>query len=240
MSDQPQRRRILVWDLPVRVLHAALAGGITVALVLGFAVEEDHPLFAYHILAGMFAGGALLLRVVWGFTGAGPARFARWPLAPSELRRHLQGFFSGATDDSNPGHNPPASWVMLGILVLAAAAVATGLTGGDDLHDGLAVALSIAIGLHLAGLVLHLMITGENLAPAMIDGRKLGPRPASMGRHHALAGATFAVLLGLWAGVLWRSYDAQAGQVRLPFGLPAIGTKGEAGGDHDDDDHDHD
>lgn len=232
MNTSRVQSRQLIWDLPVRVLHAAFAGGLAVALLLGFAVEEEHPLFAWHVLAGMFAAGALVLRVLWGIVGPGQARFTRWPLAPAALLRQLAGLWPGRPPEVHAGHNPLAAWVMLGMLAIAGAVIATGFASGDDLHEGLAAVLAGAIGLHLAGLVLHRLRAGENLAPAMLDGRKIAPPAAALARPYALAGLTTMLLLGLWAGVLVRAYDPQAGAIRLPFGLPAVDLRHGGDGDH--------
>lgn len=220
---------VLVWDLPVRVLHASLALGLTVALGLGFGFDEEHPLFAYHVLAGAFAGGALVLRVIWGLVGPGEARFTRWPLAPSAATRQIARLFSGPKDEPHAGHNPLAAWVMLGIYLLAAAAVATGLAGGDDLHEGLAAALAWAVGAHLAGLIVHRWRNGENPAPAMLHGRKRVARAVSPGRPHTVVGATVALLLLTWAGMLLRGFEPATGTLRLSWGLPAVQLRSDDG-----------
>jgi cytochrome b len=55
--------RILVWDWPVRVLHWAFDGSLTAALVIGFGVDDEHPLFTYHMLLRIVAGFILILRI---------------------------------------------------------------------------------------------------------------------------------------------------------------------------------
>ncbi len=244
MSAAAAPARVLVWDLPVRVLHAALALGVTGALVLGFAVDDDHPLFAYHILSGLFAAGALGLRVVWGLVGPGPARFARWPLSPGALVRHVRALVGRARAEEHEGHNPLASWVLLGLLAVTGATVATGFAGGDDVHEALAIGLAGGVGLHLAGLLLHRFLTGENPAPAMVDGRRrVAAVPAFPVRVRAVPGLVCCAALGLWAAVLVRGFDPGAGSLRLPFGLPTIALPVDGDGgehDHDRDDHDDD
>lgn len=214
--------RSLVWDLPVRVLHWALAAGLTGALVIGFAVDDDSPLFAYHILAGMFAAGALLLRIVWGLIGPSPANFFRWPLGVQALAKHAAGLLQPAEPEPQAGHNPAASWVMLVMLLLTAATVASGWFDADDLHEGFAVAVASFIGLHLAGLLLHRLRHRENLALTMVHGRKLAPAGSAAVRPALAMGVLFALTLGAWAGALWRGYDSNAGQLRLPLGLPIL------------------
>lgn len=223
--------RTLVWDLPVRVLHVAFGGGVSLALGLGFAGEEHSPWFDYHILAGLFAAGALALRVVWGLVGSATARFTRWPLAPTRLISYLQDLAAGRTPACEEGHNPLAAWVMLALYGGVALAVATGYFADDDLHEGVAVTIAVLIGAHLAGLIVHRLWRGENLAPSMLDGRKLVPAGFGPARTHAVAGLLCAVLLGVWAAVLVGGYDATAHVVRLPGGTTTLSLPG--GEDHE-------
>lgn len=212
---------VLVWDLPVRVLHGALAGSVTVALGLGFGLDDDHPLFAYHALAGLFAAGALLLRVAWGLVGPGHARFSRWPLSWAALRQHGVDLVN-RTGPRFVGHNPFAAWVMAALLAAIGGTVITGLAGGEDLHEALAVALATGIGAHLAGLVAHRARHGENLAPAILHGRKAAPPDTRPANAKVAWGVLCLLLLGLWAGVLGQGFDAAAGAVRLPFGAGVV------------------
>ncbi|MDP3848987.1 MAG: hypothetical protein Q8Q59_00675 [Luteolibacter sp.] len=46
---------ILIWDLPARLFHWAFAGSLTVALAIGFLVDDDAPLFQPHMIFGISA-----------------------------------------------------------------------------------------------------------------------------------------------------------------------------------------
>lgn len=240
MSD-----RILIWDLPVRLLHAVLALSLTAALGLGFALDDHHPWFAYHALAGLVAAGALGLRLLLGLFGPRQVRFAGWPLAPARVVEFLSQLGRAGEGRRYVGHNPLAAWVMAGLLAVSAAAVATGMLGGEDLHEVLAGALVALIGLHLAGLAWHTVRHREAIALAMFDGRKVAPPEAAV----AVRGWLAVVLLGglaAWGAMLGRGFDPANGVLTLP-GVPAIQLlEGEHGSDknhrgskhshHDDDD----
>ncbi len=209
--------RVLVWDLSIRVLHAVFAGGMIAALALGFGLEEEHPWFAAHVAAGLLAGGALALRLVLGVVGPRQARFAAWPLRPRDFVRWGQALWQRTPPDRLwAGHNPAASWVMLGIFGTAGALLLTGILDGDDVHEGLAVAMLALIGAHLAGLAVHTFHARENIALAMLDGRKRAPAPAALRSHGWLGGVLVAALLAGWAGWIWRGTDLARGTVSLP------------------------
>lgn len=213
----PAAPRGLVRDVSIRVLHAVFAGGMIAALALGFGLEEEHPWFAAHVAAGLVAGGALVLRLVLGVLGPRQVRFTSWPLRPHDFVRWVKTLWQRtASDHLWAGHNPAASWVMLGILGTAAALLLTGILDSDDVHEGLAVAMLVLIGAHLAGLVVHTFHARENITLAMLDGRKRAPASAALRSHGWLGGVLVAALLVGWAGWIWRGTDLTRGTVSLP------------------------
>lgn len=223
-------KRELIWDIPVRVLHWTLAAATSAALVFAFVHGPDHPWFGYHAWAGMVAAGALVLRIVWGFVGPGSARFSRWPWSPLAVLRFVLGLFGlgkGAHEQA-AGHNPLASWVMLSIFLVTGALVASGLAGGEDPHETLAIVLASLIGVHLAGLLWHTIRHRENIARAMLDGRKRVTNPDGKLRHASrLVGVVVALILAIWIVLLVRGYDHAEGTLRLPgFKQPIILTDG--------------
>lgn len=208
--------RVLVWDLSVRTLHAVLGVGAAAALALGSGLEDEHPWFAAHVAAGLMAGGALVLRVLLGVLGPRHLRFSLWPLSPGQLLRWLPSLARGREEGADwAGHNPGASWVMLGMLAAVGALLLTGWAGLEDLHEGLAGVLAALIGLHLLGLLLHTLRTRENIARSMLDGRKRAPGTAALAAPGWARGLLTAAVLALWAGWLWQGTDLAAGTVRL-------------------------
>lgn len=214
MSSSP---RVLVWDLPVRLLHFVLAVSVVAAAGLALACDDDHPLFVYHAWFGLLAGGALGLRLVIGLVGSRHARFASWNLGLRALGGYLLSLVRGEPGRRLAGHNPAAAWVMLGLLALTAAAVVTGIAGGEDLHEVAAYALLVLVGLHLAGLVWHTVRHRENIALAMVDGRKVAPPEAALRHASPWLGAAVALVLAGWCALLVRGFDPAAGTLRLPL-----------------------
>ena len=210
-------KRVLIWDIPVRLLHWTLAVSVSAALALGLGLGADHPLFGYHAWFGMLALGALVLRVAWGFVGSAHARFRAWNWSTAALARFACALFGRGAAARPPGHNPAASWVMLAILALVGALAGTGLAGGDEPHEALASGLFVFVGAHLAGLLWHGFRHRENIAIAMFDGRKEAAESDALPHASRKAGVVTALLLAAWIAVLVRGYDRAEGTLKLPF-----------------------
>jgi cytochrome b len=209
--------RVLIWDIPVRLLHLVLAGSISASLILALGFEKEDTLFVYHAWLGMLAGGALAVRLVLGFMGSRYARFSSWSFSPRALVASFGRMLRGDRGVSEAGHNPAASWVMLGMLLLVGAVLGTGLAGGEDLHEVAAYALLAFIGLHFAGLAVHTVWHREFIALSMLDGKKVAPDAVALRHASPVMGVLVALLLAGWCVLLVRGFDASAGTLRLPF-----------------------
>jgi cytochrome b len=182
---EPARRR--VWDAPVRVFHALLIACIAGAWLTRAADQLDlHAVFGY---------GALFLvgfRIAWGFVGSVHARFTSFAFGPREVVAYLGGALRGAPRHYT-GHNPAGSVAVFGLLALVAVASLTGVAAigalyGEGpvpqtssfeladallaLHEGFAWAVLVLAGLHLLGVAWGSYVHRENLAAAMVTGRK--------------------------------------------------------------------
>ena len=198
MADRSGLAKILVWDLPVRLVHWLMA------LLIPFSwwsAENDE--MELHRLSGYVLLGLLLFRLIWGFVGSEPARFARFVKGPGAVRRYLRGDREGAT----VGHNPLGGWSVVAMFAVLALQIGLGLFAVDE--DGLEsgplsylVSFDTARTIHelhhnnfwlLAGLILlhvgailwYLLVRRKNLVAAMITGRTraedgaVGPAMAS-------------------------------------------------------------
>ena len=181
-----------------------------------------------HLVAGIAAVALVVSRTVWGLLGSRNARFSGFLEHPRAVLRHLAELRAGAAP-RHLGHNPLGGWM---IVLLLAAILLLGATGvvtlGGSLKSGpLAFATAFSLGeaarfvhkllalgllglvvLHLGGVVLESRRTRENLAAAMVRGRKQR-RPGDVAAAPArarpwLALAIAAALLGGGAALVLR------------------------------------
>ena len=103
-------KKSYIWTLPTRIFHWMLVFYIAVM----FLTSEEESWLTWHAAFGYAIGILLLFRVLWGFMGPIYSRFSDFPLSKEALIsfiltiRYPKRVYAG--------HNPAASWVMMGIL----------------------------------------------------------------------------------------------------------------------------
>lgn len=202
-------QHVPIWDAPVRVVHALLILSFSGA----WLTAEADGWRAVHISFGLSLAGLLVFRVLWGFLGSRPARFASFVRGPQAVAAHWRKLAAG-TEEALPGHNPAGGWAVLGLLALGLLTALAGwltyqgaLGAGaidpellEDLHEGLATLMLGLVLLHVAAVILVSLITLENLPRSMVNGRKRAPASQAIQRpHRALAVLIVVVVLGFWA-----------------------------------------
>ena len=68
---------VRVYDLPTRVFHWSFAGLFVAAYAIANLVDDESARFAWHMLAGLMLGLAVLLRLVWGGDRHAPCALGR-------------------------------------------------------------------------------------------------------------------------------------------------------------------
>ncbi|MBX6374383.1 MAG: cytochrome b/b6 domain-containing protein [Acetobacteraceae bacterium] len=222
--------RVKVWDGWVRLFHWAL-----VALVAFSWWTAQTGRTGWHMLSGHAILALLLWRIAWGLVGSETARFSRFLRSPRAALRHLRTLWTGLPktgmrEAETLGHNPAGGWMVVAMLALLLAQVATGLFADDEelyrgpfadwigfeasqrvtgWHQSLSDILLAAIGVHLLAIALYRLRLGRNLVGPMITGTVLLPsgshgaaQPPRMAPA-ARAAALLAAAAGL-AGALWR------------------------------------
>ena len=203
--------RVLVWDIPTRVFHWSLAG--TVFLALGSALLGPESALGLHTIAGYIIGLLVAFRLVWGIVGGRYSRFRHFPLSPKDLRHHVRQLRDHHCQ-MPLGHNPAGSWMILLLLSLLVALVASGALalGGQEnlgplaawvdfrngqkaasLHAILAWALIGAIALHVSAVLIGTRLLKLPLISAMINGHVL-TSPENEGDKSLLIGRGLMVL----------------------------------------------
>jgi cytochrome b len=197
--------KILVWDLPTRIGHWLLVVAFTVAWLSG----ENDDWRAVHVAAGSLMAAVVLYRLAWGVIGSRHARFASFITGPRAAVAYLKALAAGRAPHST-GHNPAAGYAIVALLGLTLVTALAGLltyweVGGEafeELHEGAAEALLALVIVHLAGVAVGSLAHRENLAQAMVTGRKQGPASEAIPGARPLA-ALVLVLLAVAA--LWYS-----------------------------------
>jgi cytochrome b len=178
----------LVWDLPLRVAHWALAVTVAGAWATHYAGTRW---FAWHRALGYATLVLVVFRIVWGFVGPRHARFTSFVRGPAEVLCYLRSRPLRAT----PGHNPLGALSVIAMLAVLLFQAATGLFANDEIANAgpfygwIAPATSNRISglhqansnlvlglvvLHLAAVAWYARVAGRPLVRAMITGRKPG------------------------------------------------------------------
>lgn len=237
-------KQILVWDIPARLFHWGFAISLAAAIAIGFLVDEEQPLFQLHMLFGIVGLFLLVIRLAMGVAGSRYSRFTSYPLAPREVVRYL---VSAAVSKTKlyAGNNPGSASAAVLMFLLVPALFISGMGyGGDsieELHEPFAWALLAVIFLHLAGLAWHTIRHRENIAAAMVTGRKTGNPEDGISSAHAVWGAVILVASSLWIAALFAGHNSSTSTVKLPgtgvtlqLGESEAGTGGsERDGDGD-------
>lgn len=214
-------KRVLVWDLPTRLLHWLLAASFTGAFAVAMLAGHRSAAFAVHMLLGAIAAIVVALRVAWGFVGSRYARFRSFAFGPRAVIDHVRGAFTGR-GEAHVGHNPANGWVAYAMLVSVLGVAITGALIGrgghvvKEIHEVLAYSMAALVAVHLAGLALHVAKRRDDIALGMIDGKKPAAPALAIASAHPIVALVMLGLVGAWAGSLVRGYDATSRSVTIP------------------------
>ncbi len=190
--SQPDSTGSLVWDLPLRLFHWALAlslVGSWATAEAGFDWTETHFLFGYTAL------GLISFRLLWGLLGTTHARFYNFLTGPTAVIGALGQLKKKVPQGeiSHVGHGPLGGWASIVLLALVMTQAVSGLFISDDifyagpynsvvsnnladylgwLHHTNFNFLLAAIALHLIAVTWYLFGKKENLIKPMLTGKK--------------------------------------------------------------------
>lgn len=194
--------KILVWDWPTRIFHWSLAGSFAGA----WLTAESERLALWHMSFGYTLLGLIAFRLVWGVAGTRYSRFRNFLTGPAAVLRYLRSLLS-SRPEHHVGHNPAGAVAIVLLLLLGAGTALSGWAywsemGGElfeDVHEALATAMLVVVGVHVAGVVLSSALHHENLVGAMLSGFKRGRRGDGIERGRPLVALLLvAAIAGFW------------------------------------------
>jgi cytochrome b len=205
-----------VWDLPTRLFHWILV------VLIGFSwLSESLDWMRLHVISGMTIFSLLLFRLIWGLIGSDSARFSHFLKSPMAALHNLAQLRQ-REPDTETGHNAAGGWMVLGMLVLLAIQVGTGLCSNDDvltegplarlvgketsdwmghIHSLNFTLIQIVVGLHVLAIITYRVLKGHNLLTPMITGKKRlpGATPAPRMMHAGVALVAWLIAVGaIW------------------------------------------
>lgn len=167
--------RVKVWDPFIRIFHWSLVALFVAAFLTGDESER------FHLIAGYAIAALVGLRIVWGFIGTQYARFSNFLTGPIAVADFLKQSLS-LKAPRYLGHNPAGGAMIVALLLMLIGLSVTGYMmtldaywsseALEEVHEAIAYASLVLVGLHLAGVVVAGLEHSENLVVAMITGRK--------------------------------------------------------------------
>ncbi len=192
MTKRAGTKQVRVWDLPVRIGHWALVALVAIAMVTG---EDEGLILRVHLAVGYLVLAIVVFRLGWGVIGSEHARFADFVRPFAAVRAYAVRLLA-LRPPIHLGHNPLGGWMILGLIATLVLVVASGIAaeaglpnaGGlarfvpgilgrmmGEVHEGVANLLILLALVHVAGVAIHRLLTGERLVRAMITGAKEVP-----------------------------------------------------------------
>ncbi len=234
----PAKRKVLVWDAPVRVFHWLMVASFAGA----YLSAESERWRLLHVTLGYTMAALVGFRIVWGLIGTRHARFASFVRGPAAVWRYLGALLRGRPEH-HTGHNPAGALAIVALLGLTLAVAASGWAvfndiGGrwwSELHEGSASLMLALVGIHIAAVLWSSWLHRENLVGAMIDGRKaVRPQDGVRSAWRSVATLMLAAVLGFW-WLQWQAAPGTGGQGLREAGRAQIQDKAHVGHDRDDD-----
>jgi len=194
---------VLVWDLPIRVIHWLLFICFTGA----YLTAEEDGLRLLHVTLGYTLAALMAVRFVWGFVGTKHARFSSFIKGPEAAWLYLMSLFK-STPQHHTGHNPLGAIAILGLMLLSLGVSFTGWcalheVGGEwneELHETIAEGMLFLVVIHVVSVLIASLLHRENLVRAMVNGTK-SASPSDRPVHQHLWAAILVVLsvIGFWS-----------------------------------------
>lgn len=214
-------KKVLVWDLPLRLFHWLL-----VATIIGawYTSDQDNDLIDYHLIFGYVALGLIIFRISWGFLGTTHAKFSQFVPTLSKVIHYIKNF-KQPQPTPYTGHNPLGGLMVIFMLFIILLQAISGLFMNDDIftngpyygtineefeavliffHRNSFNVILTAIALHLLAILFYKVVKKKPLVAAMITGKKSEEEVAQKdGIKHSKLVVAFIITLVVIAFVYW-------------------------------------
>ena len=215
-------RKNLIYDLPTRIFHWFFVALFIFAFFVAKTIDDENPVFSYHMIAGLMLGELVVLRLIWGIVGTKYARFSSFVLRPKNLIEYSKGILTGIKKRWD-GHNPASSWstiIMLGSAMMLAITGVLMTTGAketfEDIHELFANAFLVTALLHIAGVLLHALRYQDGIALAMIHGKKEKASDYSqISGHKPMIALLFVILISVLGYDLYKNYSISTQELKF-------------------------
>ncbi len=168
-------RSVKIWDIATRLFHWCLVGIVFICFITG---EDVGLIIVIHAYAGFLVSMLLIFRVGWGVFGSRHSRFFDFAYSWGQIKSYGLSLLR-LDPDHYVGHNPIGGLMVFAMLVVLALTAATGIlmvaanaVWLKDVHEVLGTAMQILVGLHIVGVIVEQLITGDKLVHAMVFGSK--------------------------------------------------------------------
>ena len=202
-----------VWDGFVRVFHWSLVLLFALSVASGKVGGEW---MVWHMRSGYAILALVTFRLMWGFVGGEYARYASFLTGPIRAMKFAKGLLN-KTHEHVIGHNPIGGWMVIALLLLLATQAVLGLFSNDEIattgplaryvsdatsitsmgrHRLIGNILLALVGVHIAGVLFHVLVKKEHLVRAMFNGKKdLPPLLASQAQASRKASMPIALIV---------------------------------------------
>jgi cytochrome b len=179
--------QVRVWDAPTRLFHWSI-----IALVILSWLSADQGYMTVHLWSGLIILALLLFRLGWGVLGSTTSRFSDFLRPPHKVLAYLRSQARGGRV-LHAGHNPAGGLMVMALLAVLLAQVATGLFANDGLKFSGPLALMVSddasdrltrihaitfnvilvlVWLHIVAVGFYHFVMGDNLVGPMVSGKK--------------------------------------------------------------------
>lgn len=187
-------KRILVWDLPLRLFHWLLVVSFVGCFVFA-KLGSDY--IDWHLKCGYVVLTLISFRLCWGLFGTKHSKFSGLKLNPKDIKHYVLNFFKpkseSTTTKGDAGHNPLGSLMVIFLWLTILLQAVSGLFMDDDIfttgpyngslgsafdsamsfvHHNLINFILAAIALHVFAALYYLHVKRQNLIKPMVTGYK--------------------------------------------------------------------